>query len=135
MPRKSPGITPSELQVLKALWKLGPVTVRELATHFVKRTGWAYTTVQTLLLRLHGKGFVKVDKRTTPHVFEAKVSRRQLLSRRLRDLADTLCEGTATPLLMTLVEDQPLEPEAIQELRDVLDRLERTRKLQDKGDA
>jgi predicted transcriptional regulator len=128
MPKKSAAVTATELEVLKALWKQGSATVRDLEAHFGKRKGWAYTTIQTLLYRLQEKGFVKTDKRTMPHVFQAKVSRTELLRLRLRDLADTLCEGTATPLLMTLVEDQPLEEDAIQELRQLLDRLEDERK-------
>lgn len=134
MPKKSAAVTATELEVLQALWKHGPATVRGLAAHFGSRKGWAYTTIQTLLYRLQEKGFVGADKRSTPHVFKAKVSRRELLRRRLRDLADTLCDGTATPLLMTLVEDQPPEEETIHELRELLDRLEENRKHRGKGE-
>ena len=135
MSKKPVAVTTTELEVLKALWKQGPATVRDLEALFGKGKGWAYTTIQTLLYRLQEKGFVSSDKRATPHVFRAKVTRRELLSRRLRDLADTLCEGTATPLLMTLVEDQPLEVEAIQELRQMLDRLEEERKTPGRGES
>lgn len=128
MAKKTGAVTATELEVLKALWKRGPATVRELEADVGKRKGWAYTTIQTLLYRLQEKGFVRTDKRSTPHVFAAKVTRRELLSLRLRDLAETLCEGTATPLLMTLVEDEPLDDEAIGELRKLLDRLEEERK-------
>ena len=53
------------------------------------------------------------------------MSREQLLGRQLRDLADRLCDGTASPLLLALVEEGRLTPDDVHELRRLLDRLDR----------
>jgi BlaI family transcriptional regulator, penicillinase repressor len=118
-------VSESELEVLKALWDAGPCTVRALNTalqHHGRR--WAYTTVQTLLQRLEVKGYVASDRTGAAHVFRAAVSRDALVSRRLRDLADQLCGGTASPLLLALVEDGRLTSEDVQHLRRLLDQLD-----------
>lgn len=123
--RPSP-ISEAELDVLKTLWDLGPSTVRAVNTAL--RRGdrrWAYTTVLTLLQRLEAKGYTRSDKTRPAHVFSAAVSRDQLLGRQLRDLADRLCDGTASPLLLALVEDGRLTPDDVHELRRLLDRLDR----------
>ena len=123
--RPSP-ISEAELDVLKTLWDRGPSTVRAVNTAL--RRGdrrWAYTTVLTLLQRLEAKGYARSDKGRPAHVFSAAVSREQLLGRQLRDLADRLCDGTASPLLLALVEDGRLTPDDVQELRRLLDRLDR----------
>ena len=63
----------SELEVLKALWEIGPATVRDLHGPLQESgSSWAYTTVQTLLARLEQKGYVRCDKSGRAHVFEEK---------------------------------------------------------------
>ncbi len=122
--RQAP-VSESELEVLKALWQVGPGTVRVVnaALHEGGRR-WAYTTVQTLLQRLEAKGYVACDRSGQAHIFRAAVSREGLVSKRLRDLADQLCGGTASPLLLALVEDGRLTSADVQQLRRLLDRLD-----------
>jgi predicted transcriptional regulator len=122
--RQSP-ISDAERAVLKALWERGPATVRAVnaALHGQGRR-WAYTTVQTLLQRLEAKGYVRCDRGGSAHVFTAAVTREQLLSRRLRDLADQFCGGAASPLLLRLVEDGDLTAEDVRRLRRMLDELD-----------
>src|ERR1700712_4448401 len=92
-----------ELEVLKTLWDGGPATVRgvdeALRGRGVKR---AYTTVQTLLNRLQTKGHVASESQGPALVYRAASTRDDLLRDRLRDLADQLCEGEPTPLVLTL---------------------------------
>jgi BlaI family transcriptional regulator, penicillinase repressor len=118
-------VTESELEVLKTLWDVGPETVRAINAALQGRgRRWAYTTVQTLLQRLESKGFVVCERSGAAHVFRAAVSRDGLVSRRLRDLADQLCDGTASPLLLALVEEGRLTNEDVQQLRRLLDQLD-----------
>ena len=121
--RQAP-VSESELEVLKSLWECGPGTVR--AVNAALREGgrrWAYTTVQTLLQRLEAKGYVACDRSGPAHVFRAAVCAR-LWSADGCDLADQLCGGTASPLLLALVEDGRLTNEDVQQLRRLLDRLD-----------
>jgi BlaI family transcriptional regulator, penicillinase repressor len=120
-------VSESELEVLKMLWDAGPCTVRAVNAA-LQRLGrrWAYTTVQTLLQRLEAKGYVASDRAGSAHIFRAAVSRDALVSRRLRDLADQLCGGTASPLLLALVEDGRLTNEDVRHLRRLLDQLDPT---------
>jgi predicted transcriptional regulator len=119
----------NELELLKVLWEHGPATVRELNA-LSRRQGrrWAYTTVLTMLQRLEAKGYVRSDKSGVAHVFRATVTRDKLLRQRLKDLANQFCEGTATPLMLALVEGQRFTPEEICRLRQMLDELENEKK-------
>jgi predicted transcriptional regulator len=65
---------------------------------------WAYTTVQTLLNRLRAKQVVAVSKQDVAHVYRASVSRNELLTERLNELAGELCEGASAPLVVALVQ-------------------------------
>jgi BlaI family transcriptional regulator, penicillinase repressor len=123
--RQLPTSETSELEVLKVLWDQGPGTVREINARLQDQgRKLAYTTVLTKLQRLESKGYVVSDKRDLAHVFRAAVSRNRLLKRRLKDLADELADGTATPLVLALVEGQRFKAEEIDRLRRLLDDLE-----------
>jgi predicted transcriptional regulator len=118
-------VSEAELEVLKALWEHGPGTVRALHTLLQGRGHrWAYTTVQTMLQRLEAKGHVRSERGGPAHVYAAAVSREALLNRRLHALAEQLCDGTTSPLLLALVEGGRLTAEEVRCLRQLLDRLE-----------
>jgi predicted transcriptional regulator len=116
-------ITDAEMVLLKTLWDVGPGTVRECAGR-VEGREWAYTTVQTLLTRLESKGLVTCDRTGQAHVFSPAVSQNGLLKGRLRELADQLCGGLATPLVLALMDDTKLSRDDITALRAQLDRLD-----------
>ena len=127
----APPVSDAELDVLKVLWEHGPGTVREVEAQLRRRKRrWAYTTILTLLSRLRDKGYVASDKAGadkgggTAHVFRAAVSRDELLRHGLTDLADRICDGTASPLVHALVQGQNLSPQDIADLRKLLDELE-----------
>jgi len=119
----------AELEVLKALWDNGPGTVREVNDALRRqRHSWAYTTVQTMLHRLEAKGYVRCEKGKPAHVYAAARSREDVLSRRLQDLADQLCDGVATPLLHALVEGGRFTRDDVDQLRKLINRLDPPKK-------
>jgi predicted transcriptional regulator len=123
MPRRLP-VSDSELEVLKVLWTGGPATVRDVAAAFRKRRRTlAYNTVLTLLSRLRDKGYVTADRRDTAHLFRAAVTREELLGSSLAALADRLCDGTASPLVLALVRGQRFSADEIAHFRQLLDDL------------
>jgi len=115
-------VTDTELAMLEVLWKEGPSTIRQIAERLYPKGKFSqYTTVQSLLQRLESKGYVARDRSAFVHVFEAKVDRSALIGHRLQDVADKLCEGSLTPLLLQLAEGAQLTDEQREILRKVLD--------------
>jgi BlaI family penicillinase repressor len=115
-----PGLSEAEMEILKALWSHGPATVRRLNEVLAGRR-WAYTTVLTLLQRLVAKGYAASEASGVAHVFRAAVTREEVLERRLRDTADELCDGSALPLLLALVQGNKFSPEELARFRRLLD--------------
>jgi BlaI family penicillinase repressor len=76
-----------------------------------------------LLERLESKGHVTRGSGDGPVTFTASLDREQLISRRLLDVAEKLCGGSLTPLLMNLVRAKPLTTREVQELQDLLQQL------------
>ena len=129
MARKpSSDVTEAELALLQALWDGGPATIRRLAERvYGQGDASTYATVQKLLDRLEAKGFVGRDRSESVHVFRAAVDREELIGRRLRAVADTLCGGSLTPLLTHLVRGGDLSSRERDELRALIERLDRER--------
>ncbi len=125
-------VTEAELAVLQVLWDGGPATVRTLAEAIYGPGGGPSrpATVQKLLERLEAKACVRRNRAAGPggaHVFEASIDRDTLIGRRLRAVADTLCDGSLAPLLTHLVRAERLSAEERTALRRLIDDLDTSR--------
>ncbi len=126
MARNPQDITDAELSVLQALWDEGSATIRQLTDALYPGGGVAqYATVQKLLERLESKGCVRRDRRAAVHVFAPLLGRDELVGRRVRAVAEQLCGGSLTSLLTHLVQTTRLSERERQELRSVLEELEK----------
>src|SRR5438132_4818521 len=126
MARTPHDITDAELAVLQVLWDGGPATIRRLTDTLYPQGSQAhYATVQKLLERLEGKGCVSRERGTTAHTFAAAIDRDELIGRRLRAVAEKLCGGSLTPLLTHLVRARRLSARERQELRALIDELDK----------
>jgi BlaI family transcriptional regulator, penicillinase repressor len=122
MGRPAQDITESELAVLRVLWERGTASIRQLTDVLYKRGEAAqYATVQKLLDRMEAKGFVERDRTLFVHVFRAVLDRDEMIGRRLRTLAEMLCDGSLTPLLTHLARAQDLTEQDRLALRAIID--------------
>jgi predicted transcriptional regulator len=129
MKRNQVDVTDAELALLQALWNQGPATIRQLVERVYAQDGTSvYATVQKLLDRLETKECVVRDRSVPVHVFQAAIGRDELIGRRLRAVADSLCGGSLTPLLTQLVEGGELTAQDRKDLRALIDGLDRKRR-------
>jgi BlaI family transcriptional regulator, penicillinase repressor len=119
-------VTDAELAVLQALWDAGEATIRRLAdTLYPGGNDVHYATVQKLLERLESKGHVERDRSLHAHRFRARTDLDAILGRRLRAMAEKLCGGLMAPLLTHLVRAETLSEQEREELRTLIDELDR----------
>lgn len=130
MARTAQDVTDTELAILQVLWDQGPCTRRQITDVLYPRGGPAqYATVQKLLERLEAKGFVTAQNRGQGVLtFAVSVDRDELISRKLQEVAEKLCGGSMTPLLINLVRAQPLTDRQLDELRSFIEDLRRRTK-------
>lgn len=133
MARTPQDVTDTELAVLQVLWESGPSSRRQITDVLYPDGGPAHvTTVQKLLERLEKKGYVARAAGDSPVTFTATLDREQLISQRLLDVAEKLCGGSLTPLLMNLVRAKPLTPRELQELQELLHELHKQHRPRNK---
>jgi BlaI family transcriptional regulator, penicillinase repressor len=122
-------VTDTEQAILAVLWERGAATRPEITDALYPGGGAAqYATVQKLLARLEAKGYVSHKRTGNRLSFRATLRREDFIGRRLQDLADKLCGGSVTPLLLSLVQSQPLSPNELEELRAVIEEQKRKAK-------
>jgi len=115
-----PKLTKPELQIMEALWRLGPCSIREIHESLPPTKRLAYTTVQTMVYRLEVKKAVRrVKKVATAFIFEAAVSR-EGAQRRLVDELLSVFGGRSRPIMAHLVDSGALTLEDVREAEKAL---------------
>lgn len=121
MPRKPiVRLSKLELRVMESLWSLGSGSVREIQEGLPEKKGPAYTTIQTIVYRLEGKGAVRrVKKIGNAHIFEPIITRETAHGTLIGDFLDLL-GGSSRPLMAHLVETRKLTREDLKALEAAL---------------
>ena len=113
-------LSKAETRILEQYWKLGTSSVREILDSLPEDERVAYTTVQTLVYRLEGKGAVRrVKKVGNAQLFEPAIDRSEFRSGLVRDLLE-LFGGSPRLLVSNLLETGSItlkDLKALQEAR------------------
>ena len=119
-----PKLTKLEFQIMEALWTRGASSIREIQESFPEKRRPAYTTIQTTVYRLEGKGAVqRVKKVGNFHIFQAAVSR-DAAQRRLIDDLLALFGGRTQPVMAHLIKSGKLTLDDVKEAEETLRELE-----------
>ncbi len=117
-------VTDAELAVLQVLWVRGTATIRDVTeVVYSDDVTTQYSTVKRLLARLEAKGYVRRDRSEAVHTFEAIVDRDELVGRRLEALANSLCDGSISPLLTRLAKSERLTEQQQEALLSLIHQL------------
>ena len=110
----------AELQVMQILWGMKPPVQRAAVEEEMRRIRpVAQTTLLTLLSRLAGKGYVRIEKDGRSSVYTPLVSRDDYLAGQSRHFIDKLCGGSLSAFASALC-DSGLSRDEIDELRALL---------------
>jgi BlaI family penicillinase repressor len=121
-------LSEAEWQIMKALWRCQPATVRELINLLPPDVDWAYTTVKTMLTRLEGKRAVSERKSKNISVYEALVSPQAARGSAWSSFLNQAFDGAMEPLLHFLVRERKLTKKQRRQLAQLLEEEERKEK-------
>jgi predicted transcriptional regulator len=122
--KQIPRPTDAELAILNVLWEHGPSTVRDVHEALSTSQATGYTTVLKLMQIMTEKGLVVRDESQRAHVYEARQSAQRTQRQLLTDLADRAFGGSPAKLVMQALSGRRATVEEMNEIRDLLDRLE-----------
>lgn len=109
-------LTPLELKIMQAVWKLGSGTVSAVQAELDDEL--AYTTVQTMLNILERKGKLKRERDGRAHVYQARVSQDKALRQGVRDIVDRMFGGSSEELVMSLLKSGEIDSERLRALTE-----------------
>jgi len=123
MPRRSPTIPDSELDVLSALWELKEGTVREILSSLRTRgRDWSYATVATLLDRLERKQFISSNRDELAFVYKPLIPADDVRHKRLSNVLEKLFDNNPSALVMHMIKTYRMKPEEIDKLKEALEK-------------
>ena len=118
-------LTSSELRIMEEFWRGGRLSIREVQESFPGRKRPPYTSVQSTVNRLEGKGALRrVRKIGNAHMYEAAISAEEARGYVLNDLL-RLFGGRAQTVMAHLVESGKLTRDDIRDAEKMIDEMER----------
>jgi predicted transcriptional regulator len=124
MRTKSKTLTEQELEIMKVVWKLGTVKVRDVYEELLKRRKIAYTTVMTMMNILEEKGYLKKRAEDKAHVYRPSRAKAKVIRAMVQEFVQRVFNGSAEPLLVQLVKDRHLSPEDLEKIARAIEEAE-----------
>ena len=113
MPKKRTELTETEWAIIKAVWKEEPCTAPQIQQKLQKQTGWAYSTVRTLMDRMAAKGILSANKERNVTVYCSAITRSQAQRRELLYALKHAFNGALTPMVQCLLDAGELSEEEL----------------------
>ncbi len=109
--------TPRELEILKVLWEEGPASVRAVHRSLQEQEpDLAYTTIQTMLRIMEGKGLVGHDLDGRTFIYTARYTRDESTVRFL----DRVFDGAASELVQSLLRSERVSAEELDQIHALI---------------
>lgn len=119
-----PRPTDAELAILRVLWRRGPSTVKQVHEELLRHSSSVYTTTLKILQIMTEKGLVTRDESQRAHLYTTRLPEEETQSQLVGDLLDRAFEGSAGRLVMRALSSRPASAGELEEIRNLLDRLE-----------
>ncbi|GEA10161.1 BlaI/MecI/CopY family transcriptional regulator [Alteromonas sp. KUL49] len=114
---------PTELEVLKLLWKSQPRTAKDIHEYLAPKHGWSYSSTRKTLERMGAKGILSVGTQGHKKIFTANLEKIPTLANYMQNFAANVLE-LDEPLPITMFADSRLiGKDEIDELDELLQQL------------
>lgn len=112
-------LSTAEREVMQVVWERGEVTAKEAREALPREL--ARNTVRTLLERMEQKGWVthRVVGRT--YVYRPARPREESIGRKIREVVDTVCDGSPERMVAALLNYRGLRPGELERIRQMLE--------------
>ncbi len=117
---KSRTLTEQELEIMKVVWRLGEVTVRDVYEALLKERRIAYTSVMTVMKIMADKKYLRRRLEDRSYVYEATCPKSLVMKQLVGDFINRVFNGSAEPLLLYLVRNRYVSEKELEEIVRVI---------------
>ena len=128
MVRKRLQPTKAELEILRVLWKTGPLSVREVQNILSESKSSGYTSVLKTMQIMADKGLVERDDSQRPQIYRPRYSEDRTQKQLLADLIHRAYGGSVKALVMHAIGTRNPSHEDLEAIEKLLDRFEENEK-------
>ena len=115
-------ITDSEWQIMQLLWADAPLTITKLEKLLKDKTGWSKHTIITILKRMLTKKTIIVEDDGRLKRFYPAMAKEDIYLTETKSFLSKLYEGKVGLMLSSLVENEELNEDEINELISILNK-------------
>ena len=113
-------ISQNEWQIMKALWKESPLTLKQLCESVGTEHGWTKHTIISFLKRMETKGSIKVEQTEKRKYFYPSIDESHAIRQETENLTSKVYGGNKMLLISNIVKEQELSENEIDELLAIL---------------
>ncbi len=125
MAKKTPrALSEAQQEVMEIIWDRGEATVSEVREVLLRKREVARNTVQTTMVRLEEKGWLKHRTSGRTFVYSANVPRRTSLGAKVSQVVDRMFAGSTEDLMTALLEYRGLSSDEADRIRAMIDNAE-----------
>jgi BlaI family penicillinase repressor len=121
-------LSPAEWKVMNICWRLRKATARQIYEESLDDQERDYQTVKTLLDRITGKGYLKMEKLGPLCIYSPTVSRTSIVAGAVEDFVATVLDNSVAPLYQHLAKNEDISEKELAVLRDLLRNTEEKKK-------
>ena len=116
-----------EWKLMERLWDEAPQTLMQLVHALSAEVGWTKSTVATMVRRMEAKGLLRYEEGGKARLIYPTVTREEASRAETDGLIDKVFRGSPGLLMASLIEQNELTQEEIDELYAMLKRAEEAR--------
>ncbi len=116
--------SPTELIILKNLWKQSPLSAREIHEKALSQLQWSYSSTRKTLDRMHDKKYLKVEKCHGINVYLPLVSKVKTVASFVSDFANRVLEVNEPLPVSMFADSKLLDEDELAELEALLNNKE-----------
>lgn len=119
--------TDLELQILKIIWRGGPMSVRQVREALALERELAHTSVMTVMNIMVEKKYLRRKRARVGFIYHPRVAEEPTLRAMLRSMLDRVFDGSTSALMLNLLDAAPMDAEELARLRALIDQKARER--------
>ncbi len=115
-------LTQGEWTIMEVLWERQRCTAPDVQEHLEECTGWAYSTVKTMMDRMATKGILETERIRKMILYRPAIKRAQAQRGELMRTAKRAFNGAFSPLVEFLLDQNKLSKEELEHLEKMIRR-------------
>ena len=118
------GLSENEWYIMQVLWERSSASLREICDALKESKGWTKHAISSFLKRMQEKGAISVDESGIVKNYVAVWNKEETILEETQSIMERVYKGDLLLMVSNAVNEQKLTKEEIEELKNMLDRME-----------